>query len=178
MAERLTTAKPYLPPNVEVIMGPISTGLGEVYWWSVEYAPLGEAAPVRDGEPGWQSDGSYLTPEGERLSDDLQRLVYLRTVQDWIIRPQMKTVPGTAGAHAIGGYVKQYRIEPDPARLMAYGISFSQIVSAIESTITAGAQITSSVTAKATWCGPTVWSRASLISRRSLSPPVGESRCV
>src|SRR5215471_11410256 len=132
VSERLTTAKPNLPPNVDVIMGPISTGLGEVYWWSVEYDPPGEATPVRDGEPGWQSDGSYLTPEGERLSDELQRLVYLRTVQDWIIRPQMKTLPGIAGADAIGGYVKQYRIEPDPARLIGYGISFSQIVSAIE----------------------------------------------
>jgi heavy metal efflux system protein len=132
VAERLTTAKPNLPPNVDVIMGPISTGLGEVYWWSVEYDPPLASTPAHDGEPGWQSDGAYLTPEGERLSDDLQRLIYLRTVQDWIIRPQMKTVPGIAGADAIGGYVKQYRIEPDPARLVGYGISFSQIVNAIE----------------------------------------------
>src|SRR5215471_9192109 len=132
VAERLATAKPNLPPNVDVIMGPISTGLGEVYWWSVEYAPPGDATTARDSEPGWQSDGAYLTPEGERLSDDLQRLTYLRTVQDWIIRPQMKTVPGIAGADAIGGYVKQYRIEPAPARLAGYRVSFSQIVSAIE----------------------------------------------
>jgi heavy metal efflux system protein len=129
--ERLTSARPNLPPNVDVSMGPISTGLGEVYWWSVEYVPPGEATAAGDGEPGWQSDGSYLTPEGERLSDDLQRLVYLRTVQDWIIRPQMKTVPGIAGADAIGGYVKQYRVEPDPARLVGYGIAFGQIVDAI-----------------------------------------------
>jgi cobalt-zinc-cadmium resistance protein CzcA len=132
VAERLAAAKPNLAPNVDVVMGPISTGLGEVYWWSVEYPPPGEAGPVRDGDPGWQSDGTYLNPEGERLSDDLQRLVYLRTVQDWIIRPQVKTVPGIAGADAIGGYVKQYRIEPDLARLVGHGISFSQIVSAIE----------------------------------------------
>src|SRR5215475_5050410 len=131
VSERLTTAKPNLPPNVDVIMGPISTGLGEVYWWSVEYDFPGEATPVHDGEPGWQSDGTYLTPEGERLSDDQQRLIYLRTVQDWIIRPQMRTVPGIAGADAIGGYVKQYRIEPDPARLVGYGVSFGQIVSAV-----------------------------------------------
>ena len=130
VTERLTTARRNLPADVDVVMGPISTGLGEVYWWAVEYAPREEAV-VEDGQPGWQSDGSYLTPEGERLSDDLQRLIYLRTVQDWIIRPQMKTVPGIAGADAIGGYVKQYQVEPDPARLMAYGISFSQIVSAI-----------------------------------------------
>src|SRR5882757_3884547 len=63
VAERLTSSKANLPPNVDVSMGPISTGLGEVYWWSVEYVPPGEGAPVRDGDPGWQSDGSYLTPE-------------------------------------------------------------------------------------------------------------------
>src|SRR3954468_10758142 len=59
VAERLTEAKTNLPPGVDLRMGPISTGLGEVYWWSVEYAPPGEGAPVRDGEPGWQRDGSY-----------------------------------------------------------------------------------------------------------------------
>src|SRR5215218_563556 len=100
VAERLAEAKATLPPGVDVKMGPISTGLGEVYWWSVEYLPPGEV-PTRDGKPGWQTDGSYLTPEGERLADDFQRTVYLRTVQDWIIRPQMKSVPGIAGADAI-----------------------------------------------------------------------------
>ena len=121
--ERLADARGNLPPGVEVKMGPISTGLGEVYWWSVEYAPAGTDG-ARDGKSGWQSDGSYLTPEGERLTDDFQRAVYLRTVQDWIIRPQMKAVPGVAGADAIGGYVKQYLVQPDPARLTAYGLSF------------------------------------------------------
>jgi heavy metal efflux system protein len=103
VSERLTEAKSGLPPGVEVKMGPIATGLGEVYWWSVEYIAPGEGLPVQDGKPGWQSDGAYLSPEGERLVDEFQRLVYLRTVQDWIIRPQMKTVPGVAGADAIGG---------------------------------------------------------------------------
>src|ERR1700741_3205526 len=93
VAERLTEAKASLPPGIDVRMGPISTGLGEVYWWSVEYIPRSEGVPARDGSPGWQSDGTYLTPEGERLTDEFKRLVYLRTVQDWIIRPQMKTVP-------------------------------------------------------------------------------------
>src|SRR6266436_2338990 len=130
--ERLAEAKANLPPGVEVRMGPISTGLGEVYWWSVEYAPPEERASARDGKPGWQNDGSYLTPEGERLTDEFQRTVYLRTVQDWIIRPQMRTVPGVAGADAIGGYVKQYHVQPDPERLVAYGLSFRQVVGAIE----------------------------------------------
>jgi cobalt-zinc-cadmium resistance protein CzcA len=132
VTERLNEAKAGLPLGVELRMGPISTGLGEVYWWSVEYAPSAQRAPARDGKPGWQNDDSYLTPEGERLTDDFQRTVYLRTVQDWIIRPQMRTVPGVAGADAIGGYVKQYHVQPDPERLVAYGLSFHQVVSAIE----------------------------------------------
>jgi cobalt-zinc-cadmium resistance protein CzcA len=126
VSERLSEAKVNLPPGVDVRMGPIPTGLGEIYWWAVEYAKPGADTPVRDGQPGWQTDGSYLTPEGERLSDDFQRTVYLRTVQDWIIRPQMKTVPGVAGADAIGGFVKQFQVQPDRARLVAYGLSFSQ----------------------------------------------------
>ncbi|MBR0782471.1 efflux RND transporter permease subunit [Bradyrhizobium iriomotense] len=132
VTERLNEAKGSLPPGVDVRMGPVSTGLGEIYWWAVEYEKPGASAPVRDGQPGWQSDGSYLTPEGERLTDDFQRTVYLRTVQDWIVRPQMKTVPGVAGADAIGGFVKQFQVQPDPARLVAYGLSFKQVVDAIE----------------------------------------------
>src|SRR6266852_1179553 len=132
ISERIIEAKASLPHGVDVRLGPISTGLGEIYWWAVEYAKPGAIARVRDGEPGWQSDGTYLTPEGERLTDDFQRTVYLRTVQDWIVRPQMKTVPGVAGADAIGGFVKQSQVQPDPAQLVSYGISFSQVVAAIE----------------------------------------------
>ena len=68
---------------------------------------------ARPARPAGKADGSYLTPEGERLADEVSRLVYLRTVQDWIIRPQLKTVRGVAGADAIGGYVKQYQVAPD-----------------------------------------------------------------
>jgi heavy metal efflux system protein len=132
VSERINEAKAILPPGVEIKLGPISTGLGEIYWWAVEYAKPGEIAPVRDGQPGWQSDGTYLTPEGERLTDDFQRTVYLRTVQDWIVRPQMKTVLGVAGADAIGGFVKQFQVQPDPSRLISYGLSLNQVIAAIE----------------------------------------------
>ncbi|QDM15530.1 CusA/CzcA family heavy metal efflux RND transporter [Tardiphaga sp. vice352] len=132
ISERINEAKASLPPGVEVKLGPISTGLGEIYWWAVEYAKPGAMAPVRDGLPGWQSDGTYLTPEGERLTDDFQRTVHLRTVQDWIVRPQMKTVPGVAGADAIGGFVKQFQVQPDPSRLISFGLSLNQVIAAIE----------------------------------------------
>ena len=132
VSERINDAKPSLPPGVDVKMGPVSTGLGEIYWWAVEYERPGTTAPVRDGQPGWQTDGTYLTPEGEHLTDDFQRTVYLRTVQDWIVRPQMKTVPGVAGADAIGGFVKQFQVQPDPTKLVGYGLSFGQVIAAIE----------------------------------------------
>jgi cobalt-zinc-cadmium resistance protein CzcA len=132
VSERINEAKASLPPGVEVKLGPISTGLGEIYWWAVEYAKPGAMVPVRDGLPGWQSDGTYLTPEGERLTDDFQRTVYLRTVQDWIVRPQMKTVLGVAGADAIGGFVKQFQVQPDPSRLISFGLSLNQVIAAIE----------------------------------------------
>ena len=132
VSERINEAKGSLPPGVEIKLGPISTGLGEIYWWAVEYAKPGELAQVRDGQPGWQSNGAYLTPEGESLTDDFRRTVYLRTVQDWIVRPQMKTVPGVAGADAIGGFVKQFQVQPDPLRLISYGLSLNQVIAAIE----------------------------------------------
>ena len=132
VSERINDAKASLPPGVDVRMGPVSTGLGEIYWWAVEYEKPGAITPIRDGKPGWQTDGSYLTPEGERLTSDFERTVYLRTVQDWIVRPQMKTVPGVAGADAIGGFVKQYQVQPDPAKLIGYGLSFKQVIEAIE----------------------------------------------
>lgn len=130
--ERLSEAKATLPPGAEPRMGPISTGLGEIYMWTVHYKKPGDGTHVRDGQPGWQSDGSYLTPEGQRLASDLERAAYLRTVQDWIIRPQLKTVPGVAGVDVIGGFEKQYHVQPDPAKLIGLGLSFTDIAAALE----------------------------------------------
>jgi heavy metal efflux system protein len=129
--ERLLEVRPSLPLGAEPKMGPVSTGLGEIYMWTVTYAPA-DPRKAKDGEPGWQSDGAYLTLEGQRLTTELERAAYLRTVQDWIIRPQLKGVPGVAGVDAIGGYVKQYHVQPDPAKLIALGLSFGDIARAIE----------------------------------------------
>ena len=133
VAERLGQAKESLPDGVEPQMGPISTGLGEVLMWSVEYKhPGGRGAPRQDGKPGWQSDGSFLTPEGDRLADEVAQAAYLRTVQDWIIRPQLRSVAGIAGIDSIGGYEKQYVVEPNSAHMAAYGVSFSELADALE----------------------------------------------
>ncbi|MRS98073.1 CusA/CzcA family heavy metal efflux RND transporter [Ralstonia pickettii] len=133
VSERLAQARPSLPEGAEPQMGPVSTGLGEVFHYSVEYAhPNGQGAPVKDGQPGWQSDGSFLTDRGERLTDQVAKLAYLRTVQDWIVRPQLRTTPGLADVDSLGGYVKQYVVEPDAAKLAAYGISYAELARALE----------------------------------------------
>lgn len=133
VGERLGEAKETLPEGAEPVMGAISTGLGEIYMWTVAYTnPHGKGAAVKDGEPGWQSDGSYLTPENQRMKTDVELASYLRTVQDWIIRPQLKGVPGVAGVDAIGGFVRQYHVQPYPEKLVAMNLSFSDVVEALE----------------------------------------------
>ncbi len=133
VSERLGEAKESLPPGVEPLMGPIATGLGEIYMYTVEYEnPHGWGATVTVGKPGWQKDGSYLTPEGRRLATDLEQVSYLREVQDWIIRPQLKGVQDVAGVDAIGGYVKQYHVQPDPMKLVSYGLTFHSVIEALE----------------------------------------------
>ena len=115
--ERLAEAKEFLPQGAEPKMGPISTGLGEIYMWTVEYA---------------HPNDSYLTPEGEKLRGEMELAAYLRTVQDWMIRPQLKGISGLAGVDSIGGYIKQYHVEPDLFKMIAYGISFDDLSEAIE----------------------------------------------
>ncbi len=131
VSERIGEAKETMPPGVDPKLGPISTGLGEIYMWTVSFAPP-DPAKIRDGEPGFQVDGSYLTPEGQKLDTDFAKASYLRTVQDWIIRPQLKSVPGIAGVDSIGGYVKQYHVQPDPSKLVGLGLSFNDIAEALE----------------------------------------------
>ena len=128
--ERLIAAKSALPPGVEPRIGPISTGLGEIYMWSIRYAKA--RATVADGKPGRQSDGSYLTPEGQTLNTAIEREAYLRTVQDWIIRPKIRNVRGVAGVNGIGGYQKQYLVQPDPAKLTALDVSFADVSEALD----------------------------------------------
>jgi heavy metal efflux system protein len=133
VSERLAQARDSLPEATQPQIGPVTTGLGEVFMYAVDYAnPNGRGAPRISGRAGWQPDGSFMTPEGERLTDEVSRAAYLRTVQDWIVRPQLRTVRGVAGIDSIGGYEKQYVVEPDPVKLSAYGVSFSELAKALE----------------------------------------------
>ena len=133
VTERLAQAKDSLPAGVQPNLAPLSTGLGEIFFYSVAFRhPDGKGIKTVDGKPGWQSDGSYLTPEGERLTTELAKAAYLRTVQDWIIRPQMRTVKGVAGVDSNGGYVKQYLVQPNLNALASYGLSITELADALE----------------------------------------------
>jgi cobalt-zinc-cadmium resistance protein CzcA len=109
VTERLREASEDLPPGVEPpMMGPIATGLGEIYMWTVEAQP-GATRP--DGNPYSPTD--------------------LREVQDWIVKPQLRTVRGVTEVNAVGGYVKQYHVTPDPGKLVAHGLTFRDVLDAI-----------------------------------------------
>jgi len=128
--ERIGQAREDFPPNVALRMAPVATGLSEIYMWTVRYKEPHRLAA--EGESGWQKDGSYLTPEGAMLRTPVEQASYLRTVQDWIIRLQLRTVPGIAGVDSLGGYVRQYHVQPDPAKLMSLGLSFGDLAATIQ----------------------------------------------
>lgn len=130
--EKLMDVRNILPAEAEFKMGPISTGLSEVFMWSVDYSPEMRQSKQQEAGLGWHADGSYLTPEGQLLKTDVELASYLRTVQDWIITPQIKAVKGIAGVDAQGGFIRQYHVEPSPEKMMAFDISLQDLLTAIE----------------------------------------------
>ncbi|QYD72577.1 CusA/CzcA family heavy metal efflux RND transporter [Paraburkholderia edwinii] len=107
--ERIQEARGKIPPGIEPAMGPTSTGLGEIYLWTVE------------------ADADARKPDGTRYTP-----IDLRELQDWVIKPQLRNVPGVAEVNSIGGYVKEFRVAPDPAKLMSYGLTLADIVRSLE----------------------------------------------
>lgn len=140
VAERMRQVQEDLPDGVVPVMSPVTTGLGEVLMWTVDYTPFDAQAVSADGQPGWQAGGAYLTPEGDLLDTPQARATYLRTVQDWIIAPQMRSAPGLAEVDTIGGYVKEYAVRPDADRLAAHGLGLEALVQALsQANVQAGA---------------------------------------
>ena len=107
--ERIQEAKSKLPGGLAPTLGPIATGLGEIYMWTVE---------TKDG--ALKPDGTPYTPTD------------LREIQDWIIKPQLRNVPGVTEINTIGGYGKEYQVAPFTDKLVAYGLSMSDLVQALE----------------------------------------------
>jgi len=99
--ERLGTVREQIPTSVPAPqLGPVTTGLGEIYHYAVE--------------------------------SDTRTPMELRTIQDWVIRPQLRTVPGVVEANGMGGYEKQYEVQIDPQKLLARGLSLRQVIEAVE----------------------------------------------
>ncbi len=130
--ERLAPIGATLPEGAEPAMGPISTGLGEVLMYTIEYEHPGGRGATPGGRTGWQSDGSFITERGDRLESEIAKAAYLRTVQDWVVAPLMRSIDGVAGVDSIGGFEKQFLVQPDPARLTGYGLSFDSLIDALE----------------------------------------------
>lgn len=117
VAERLQQAKSQLPPDSDPMLGPVATGLGEIFMYTVESAP---GALRADGQPWTPTD--------------------LRTLQDWVVRPQLRHLDGVTEVNTVGGYVRQIHVNPDPAKLTAFGIGLRDLMEAISrSNASAGA---------------------------------------
>jgi heavy metal efflux system protein len=108
VAERLQQARGQLSAEMHPALGPVTTGLGEIFMYTVEAVP-----------------GARKPDGGEWTSTDL------RTLQDWVLRPQMRTVPGVTEVNTIGGYQRQIHVTPDPARLVAFGLTLADLTAAI-----------------------------------------------
>ena len=100
--ERLSEVKSQLPPGLEPEMGPIATGLGEIFMYTINSTEGVEHDPM-----------------------------LLRTVQDWIVRPQLRQTPGVVEVNSIGGYTKEFHVHPDPERLLAYDLDFEDILESL-----------------------------------------------
>ncbi|WP_444919691.1 efflux RND transporter permease subunit [Microbulbifer sp. CnH-101-G] len=105
---RLSSIKSHLPPELEPEMGPIATGLGEIFMYTVEALP---GATQPNGQP---YDATSL-----------------REIQDWIIKPQLSLVPGVTEVNTIGGYNKQYHVTPEPRQMLNFGVSMEDIALAL-----------------------------------------------
>ena len=109
VGERVQQARASLPPGLTPTLGPISTGLGEIYMWTVE---------AKEG--ALKADGTPYTPTD------------LREIQDWIVKPQLRTVPGVTEINTIGGFAREYQVAPWPDRLAARGLTLADVVQALE----------------------------------------------
>ncbi|VTY37659.1 Cobalt-zinc-cadmium resistance protein CzcA [Xylophilus ampelinus] len=107
VTERLIEVTPRMPQGIVPVMAPVSTGLGEVYQYTLDHPADGQRA---------------LTPE---------ELAERRTVQDWVVRPMLRSIPGVAEINSQGGYVRQYQALLDPGRLRHYDLSVQQVVDSI-----------------------------------------------
>ena len=112
VSERLQGVLPELPKGANAELGPISTGLGEIYQYTLDVVK-----PATDPK--------------ERL----KQLMEVKSVQEWFVKPRLLTVEGVAEINTTGGYERQYHIQPDIKKMVSYGIHFEEIAEALEKVI-------------------------------------------
>ncbi|MBK7889990.1 MAG: efflux RND transporter permease subunit [Bdellovibrionales bacterium] len=110
VSERLLSIRSDLPPRAEPKLGPISTGLGEIFFYAIE---------AKEVETGFKRD---------------EQLMELRGIQEWYVKPRLLNIPGVAEINTIGGFEKQFHVQPKIEKLREYGIGFHEIVEALEKT--------------------------------------------
>lgn len=109
VSQRIQEVRSRLPAGIVPAMGPISTGLGEIFMWTIDADPT---ARKPDGTPYTSMD--------------------LRELQDWIIKPRMRMVKGVTEVNSVGGYVKQFHVAPYPEKLLSFGLTLQDLVVALE----------------------------------------------
>ncbi|HOD84018.1 MAG: Cobalt-zinc-cadmium resistance protein CzcA [Planctomycetes bacterium ADurb.Bin126] len=125
--ERLAAAKDKLPPGIEPEMGPISTGLGEIYQYALEagyYCPRHPSV--------WSRTPGACSDDGQALVKSDYDLIGLRTLQDWLVTPQLRRLEGVNEVNSFGGFVKQFHVVPRPELLLKYKITAQEILDALE----------------------------------------------
>src|SRR6266516_4603771 len=113
VAERLQGVLEKLPPGASAKLAPISTGLGEIFYYNVQYRADATNKPVTE----------------------LEQLIALSEIQEYIIKPLLRVVPGIAEINESGGYEKQYVIQPKPEALEAVGMTFSELAELVRQNV-------------------------------------------
>ncbi len=108
VSERLNELRDHMPEGVSPVLGPVYNALGEVYQYTLENPDDGKRALTRD------------------------ELVERRTIQDWVVRPLLRSIPGVAEINSTGGYVKEYQTLVDPQKLRYYGLAIGDVYNALK----------------------------------------------
>ncbi len=125
--ERLAAAKEKLPEGIEPEMGPISTGLGEIYQYSLE---SGYYCPTHTSV--WSRTEGKCDQDGQSLAKSEYDLIGLRTLQTWLVTPQLRRLEGVNEVNSFGGFVKQFHVVPNPDLLLKYKITAAEILEALQ----------------------------------------------
>ena len=135
--EKLNEAGADMPEGVVPILGPDATGIGQVYWYTVENGYYCADHPTER-----YASAGRCPHDGQPLRPSRLDLDQLRTLQDWSVRYYLEAADGVAEVASVGGYVKQYQVDVDPARLLARDIKLHQVYMAVrDSNIDVGAKV-------------------------------------